>query len=78
MPSLRVQILAEDWAKIQPYIRDDSFNQVVVPSQIDPAWGNVLAMEDASTIDWTNRQYYLKILYTLMMLFPESYPTSSL
>jgi hypothetical protein len=73
-----VQILAEDWAKIMPYIQDEIFNQVMVPAQVDPVVINPLVAHDSSIIDNVDRQYYLRVLYVLQGLFPEAYPTSPL
>jgi len=74
----QVQILAEDWAKIMPYIQDETFNQVVVKSQIDPVVINPLVAHDSSIIDGVDRQYYLRVLQILQGLFPVAYPTSPL
>lgn len=74
----RVQILASDWAKIEPYIRDSSFDQAVVKSQVDTVWIDPLVAHDSSIIDRTDREYYLKVYRTLWGLFPEAYPTSPL
>ena len=73
-----VQILAEDWAKILPYIQDDSFNQEVVKTQIDSVWVDPLVAHATQFIDRTDRQYYLRILQVLQGLFPTAYPTSQL
>lgn len=74
----QVQILASDWAKILPFIQDDSFNQVVVKSQIDSVYLDPTTMHASPLIDHTDREYYLRVLYTLQGLFPEAYPTSNL
>lgn len=71
-----VQILGEDWAKILPYIQDDSFNQLVVKSQIDSVYIDPNTAHASAIIDHTDRQYYLRVLQTLQGLFPEAYPTS--
>lgn len=73
-----VQVLAEDWAKILPYIQDESFNQVIVKSQIDSVWIDPNTMHAPPLIDRTDRQYYLRILEVLQGLFPTAYPTSAL
>lgn len=76
-PSLTVQILAEDWAKILPYLQDDTLNQVVNKMQEDTVWGNQVTAHDASTIDQVDRGYYYAVLSLLQRLFTEAYPTSS-
>lgn len=76
-PSLTVQIVAEDWAKILPYLQDDSLNQFVTKMQPDTVWGDPVAAHDGAIVDQTDRQYYLRVLGILQGLFPEAYPTSS-
>lgn len=71
----QVQVLASDWAKILPYLQDESFNQVVVKSQIDPVVSDPLTAHASPIIDRTDKQYYLKVLHVLQRLFPEKYPT---
>ncbi len=73
----KVQILASDWAKILPRIQDESFNQVVTKSQVDSVYIDPLASHASSIIDHTDREYYLRVLYTLQALFSEAYPTSN-
>lgn len=73
-----VQVLESDWAKIMPYIRDETFNQVIVKSQIDSVWIDPIAAHESSIIDHTDRQYYLRVLQILQGLFPVAYPTSNL
>jgi len=77
-PEGNVQVLASDWAKIMPYLQDDSFNQTVFKSQMDTVWLDPLTAHAPSIIDRTDRQYYLRVLNTLQGLFPVEYPTSSL
>lgn len=77
-PTFHVQIIASDWALIEPFVRDQSFDQAIVKSQQDTVWINPLAVKASSVIDRTDRQYYLKVLATLQGLFPEAYPTSTL
>lgn len=77
-PEFHVQILASDWAKIMPYLQDDTFNQAIVKSQIDSVWIDPLTAHDTPLIDRTDRQYYLRVLGILQGLFPTAYPTSSL
>jgi hypothetical protein len=73
-----VQVLASDWAKILPFIKDETFNQAIVKSQIDSVWIDPLTSHAPPLIDRTDRQYYLRVLGILQGLFPTGYPTSSL
>lgn len=73
-----VQILASDWAKILPHIQDESFNQVVTKAQVDSVYIDPLVAHASPLIDRTDREYYLRVLYTLQGLFPKAYPTSNL
>lgn len=77
-PEFHVEVLADDWAKILPYIQDESFNQVVVKSQLDSVWIDPLVAHATPIIDRTDRQYYLRVLAVLQGLFPTAYPTSAL
>jgi len=77
-PTYHVQVLAEDWAKILPYIQDESFNQVIVKSQLDSVWIDPNTAHAPPLIDRTDRQYYLRVLAVLQGLFPTAYPTSTL
>ncbi len=76
MSDCHVQILAADWAKILPYIQNDTFNQVIVKSQIDSVFLDPVTAHASPLIDRTDRQYYLRVLGILQGLFPEAYPTS--
>lgn len=76
-PEFHVQLLASDWAKIMPYIEDESFNQVVVKSQIDSVWIDSLTAHATALVIRTDQQYYLRILTVLQGLFPTAYPTSA-
>jgi hypothetical protein len=67
---LKVQVLAEDWAKIMPFIKDGTFDQTVLRSEQDNAWIDPKTAYDISTLDQVDRQYYLRILGTLQGLFP--------
>lgn len=73
----QVQLLAQDWGKILPYIQSGDFDQVVTKAQMDALYLDTTIVNDSSLIDQQNRQYYLKILYTLQSLFPEAYPVPS-
>jgi hypothetical protein len=77
-PEFHVQVLASDWAKILPYIEDETFNQAIVKSQIDSVWIDPLTSHAPPLIDRTDRQYYLRVLGILQQLFPTAYPTSDL
>lgn len=76
-PEFHVQVLASDWAKIMPYVEDQSFDQVIVKSQLDSVWIDPLASHSPPLIDRTDRQYYLRVLEVLQGLFPTAYPTSA-
>ncbi len=76
-PEFHVQLLASDWAKIMPYIEDESFNQVVVKSQIDSVWVDPVSAHATALISRTDQQYYLRILGILQGLFPTAFPTSA-
>ena len=69
-----VPILREDWQKIEPYVRDDTFS----PSLFPPFAGYVLLRPDAelSPESFSSDPMYRKILDTLTVLFPNKYPVS--
>jgi hypothetical protein len=66
-----IQVLAEDWAKIEPYLVDDSFSQLVVKSQADVIRINPEAVIQPPLLDVVDRQYYLRVLGVLQGLFNE-------
>lgn len=69
-----VQLMAEDWARILPYIQNDDFNQFIVKSQPDVVYSNQY-VHSSPLIDSTDRQYYVRVLNTLTTLFVETFPT---
>jgi len=75
-PGYHVQILESDWSKILPYIQDGTFNQFLFKSQVDSVWLDPNTQHASSIIDFTDKQYYLKVLGILQGLFPVAYPTS--
>jgi len=70
----QVPILIEDWNKIEPYVRDDTFSPVALP----PFSGYMLLRPDAELTpdSFSQDPLYQIILQTLKGLFPDSYPTS--
>lgn len=69
-----VPILREDWVKIEPYVQDDTF----LPSLFPPFAGYSLLRPDAEVTPeaFSRDPLYRKVLDTLTVLFPNSYPTS--
>ena len=67
----QVAVLAEDWKKIEPYLRDDSFFPAKYPlpytNQVEPVYDPGAIVQDP---------LYTRILDVLTGLFPEEYPTS--
>lgn len=74
---VNVVIRAEDWAKIEPYLRDGSFNlqEVPVPKVYDI---NPNVRLDIATLEANDSVFYQRVLGVLEKLFPEEFPTSDL
>lgn len=63
-PGVKVQILASDWAKIEPFIKDGSLDPLVVPTP-----QNTRVAQDLTLLSPTD-PYYLRVLGILQSLFP--------
>jgi len=71
-----VLILGEDWAKIEPFIKDGSFDPLIVPNA--PRTARLDPSHDMGALELVDQPFYLYVLNTLKLLFTESYPTSKL
>ncbi len=72
-----VYVLKEDWDKIEPYLRDGTFNpQVVAYPKV--GFLKPFAAKDIVNVFKYNQPFYDRILGVLEGLFPEDYPTSNL
>lgn len=69
-----ITVLASDWAKIEPYLRNDTFNPSVVPIPYMNQRYEREALFSPSVV--TQDPLYERVLDTLKIVFPESYPTS--
>ena len=67
----QVAVLAEDWKKIEPYLKDDVFYPARYPlpytTQVEQVYDPGAIVQDP---------LYQRILDVLTTLFPEVYPTS--
>lgn len=70
---LKVQILADDWAKITPYIQDGSFDQMILVTEQHNVYVDPNTAYDPSLIDRTDMPYYLYVLGILQGIFSESF-----
>ncbi len=73
--SFQVLVRGDDWAKIVPYLKDDTF---APPNEILLPWRSGMGTPTLATIDTFDSYYYNKVLGVLNGLFPETYPTSYL
>lgn len=71
--SFNVLVRGDDWAKIVPYLQDDTFSPP--PEPLRP-WANGAA--SLANIDTYDPYYYGKVLGVLQQLFPQDFPTSRL
>ena len=67
----QVVIRGDDWAKIMPYLQDNTLSP---PSEPLVPWFNV----SIATVDIHDPDYYSKVLGVLQTLFTETFPTSYL
>ena len=66
---LAVQILASDWAKIEPYIKDGTLDPLLFP--MIPNGYNDPNVSYSLTLLSPNDPYYVHVLGVLTPLFPE-------
>jgi hypothetical protein len=71
-----VVVRGEDWVLIDPYLKDGSFNTLIVP--VPPKPRNPSLKPDTATIDTDDPELYNRVLGVLQGLFPDDYPTSKL
>jgi hypothetical protein len=69
-PQFEVQVLANDWNKIAPYLAVGS------PLLVDPIINS--NEKDISNLEQWDAVFYTKVYDTLRMIFTQSYPTSKL
>lgn len=72
--TFRVSVLSDDWAKIDPYFRDDTFDVLKYP----PVVGYSVFQPSVTYSPALVRSdpLYQRVLNVLLLLFPEEYPTS--
>jgi hypothetical protein len=71
--SFQVLVRGDDWAKIVPFLQDDTLSP---PSEPLKTWRYGVAT--LANIDIYDAYYYQKVLGVLNGLFPEGFPTSYL
>jgi hypothetical protein len=69
-------ILEEDWMKIMPIIQTSSFNTSIIPVAKIATYVDPTARAEPALLDFTERELYTRILYTLQGLFTERFPVS--
>jgi len=68
-PGVKAQILASDWAKIEPFIKDGSLDPLVVPSVQNTVFRDPNVAHDLTLLSPTD-PYYVRVLGILQTLFP--------
>ena len=76
-PGVDVIVRGEDWDKIVPYLRDGTFNPLIVPTP-HVTWLHPEVDLDLSVIDVNDRDFFVRVLGVLRSLFTEDYPISNL
>ena len=71
--TFEVVVLASDWRKIMPFLKDGSFNPYLYPIATTPQSEN----NTPTSPDGVD-PLYTRVLGVLQMLFPDTYPTSNL
>jgi hypothetical protein len=71
-PTFNVAVLWDDWAKIDPYIRDDTFSSIKHPTIVGYTFFNPLVSLDPATVG--QDPLYRRVLDVLTLLFPDTYP----
>lgn len=76
-PGVQVLVRGEDWNLILPYLKDGSFNPLVIP---DPQIVTVdrTVRYEPSVIPYQDRPLYIRVLNVLTSLFPLIFPVSKL
>ncbi len=77
-PKQEVTILKDDWAKIMPYIQDETLTPVLNPTNPQVGYLDPQVSYDEPLFDQADRPLYLYILGLLQRLFPDSIPVSNL
>lgn len=73
--TFEVAVLSEDWAKIDPYFKDDTFDVLRYPPVVGYA---VLRPTQEYVPELVRRDpLYRRVLDVLLILFPDEYPTSA-
>lgn len=70
-------VLATDFEKILPYIKDGTFDPIQYPPPTIDV-GSPTVHPDISTIDQWDPVFYGRVYGQLRALFPDAYPTSNL
>jgi len=72
-----VRVRGDDWKKIEPYIKDGTWNVQLVPVE-QVGWLHPEQAFDVSSLTVNDRALYDRILNDLEREFPRDYPTSPL
>lgn len=75
---LHVTILASDWARIHPYVKEGYFNPLLVPCEAPKGYFHPEVWKSLSLLGLDTASVFERVLGILRREFPDSYPTSNL
>lgn len=72
-PGFEVLVRSEDWAKVLPFLKDGTIDPLTLPVS-QAMVSNRAAYYDASVLDRTEPDLYMRIVRVLDPLFPVDFP----